>query len=119
MGAIDDKIPKTGRIGRFAKILKNEVSKELFLKVLKDSDRYNSFNPSKKAEWWKNTVIRMENELGTQKTKEIMKSCGRKCCGSGHRKTVRKKPETPLIMQFSILYLQEVISPFAKRRVTG
>ena len=42
----------------------------MFLKVLKVSDRYNSFNPSKKAEWWKNTVIRMENELGTQKTIE-------------------------------------------------
>ena len=91
MDSIEDRIPKTGRIGRFVKIVKKEVPKELFLKVLKDSDKYNSFNPSKKAEWWKNTVTTMENELGTQKTKRIMSICGSKCCGSGHRKTVRKK----------------------------
>ena len=29
MNSIEDKIPKTGRIGRFAKIVKNEVPKEL------------------------------------------------------------------------------------------
>ena len=91
MDSIEDRIPKTGRIGRFAKILKKEVPKELFLKVLKDSGKYNSFNPSKKAEWWKNTVITLENDLGIQKTKGIMTMCGSKCCGSGHRKTVRKK----------------------------
>jgi len=91
MDSIEDRIPKTGRIGRFAKIVKKEVPKELFLKVLKDSDKYNSFNSSKKAEWWKNTVITIENELGTQKTKRIMSICGSKCCGLGHRKTVRKK----------------------------
>jgi hypothetical protein len=93
MNSIEDKIPKTGRISRFAKIVKNEVPKDLFLKFLQDSDRYNSFSPSKKAEWWKNTIIRMENEIGTEKTKELMKICGSKCCGSGHRKTVRKKFE--------------------------
>jgi hypothetical protein len=93
MNSIEDKIPKTGRIGRFAKIVKKEVSKELFLRFLKESAKYNSFSSSEKAEWWKNTIIRMENELGTEKTKEIMKICGSKCCGSGHRKTVRKKFE--------------------------
>jgi hypothetical protein len=91
MNAIEDKIPKTGRIGRFAKIIKKEVPKELMIKILRDSDKYGSFSPSKKAEWWKNTIIRMENELGTEKTKEILNMCGSKCCGPGHRKTVRKK----------------------------
>ena len=93
MNSIEDKIPKTGRIGRFAKIVKNEVPKELFLKVIGNIDEYNSFGPSKKAEWWRDTIIRMENELGPEKTKEIMTICGSKCCGSGHRKTVRKKFE--------------------------
>ena len=91
MNSIEDKTPKTGRIGRFAKIIKKEVPKELFLNLLKDSDKYSSFNPSRKAEWWKDTVIRMENELGPEKTKEIMTMCGSKCCGLGHRKAVRKK----------------------------
>ena len=93
MNPIEDKIPKTGRIGRFAKIVKKEVPKELIIKILQDSDKYSSFSPRKKAEWWRNTVIRMENELGIEKTKEILNICGSKCCGSGHRKTVRKKFE--------------------------
>ena len=93
MNSIEDKIPKTGRIGRFAKILKKEVPEDLFLKLLKDSENFSSFSSSKKAEWWKNTIIRMENELGTERTKEIMAICGSKCCGLGHRKTVRKKFE--------------------------
>ena len=91
MNPIEDKTPKTGRIGRFAKIVKKEVPKKLIIKILQDSDKYSSFSPSKKAEWWRNTVIRMENELGIEKTKEILNICGSKCCGSGHRKTVRKK----------------------------
>jgi hypothetical protein len=37
-------------IGRFVKILEKEVSKEIMMKVLKDSDNYNSFNLGKKAE---------------------------------------------------------------------
>jgi len=93
MNPIDDKIPKTGRIGRFVKILEKEVSKDLMLKILQDSDKYNSYKPSKKAEWWKDAINRMEKEIGTEKTKEILSICGSKCCGQGHRKTVRKKFE--------------------------
>jgi len=93
MVLIEDKFPRTGRIGRFVKILEKEVPKDLMIKILKDSDEYNTFNPSKKAEWWKNAVIIMEKELGTGKTKEILCQCGQKCCGQGHRKTVRKKFE--------------------------
>ena len=72
MNTIEDKIPKTGRIGRFAKIIEKEVSKEMMIKILQDSDKYNSYSPSKKAEWWKDVIIRMEKELGTEKTKEIL-----------------------------------------------
>jgi len=89
----EDKFPRTGRIGRFVKILEKEVPKYVMMKILKDSDKYNSLNSSKKAEWWNNAIILMEKELGTDKTKEILKICGSKCCGQGHRKTVRKKYE--------------------------
>ena len=34
MNSIGDKIPKTGRIGRFVKILDKEVSRDLMLKIL-------------------------------------------------------------------------------------
>jgi hypothetical protein len=93
MKKIKDNFPRTGRIGRFVKILEKEVSKDSMRKILKDSDKYFSFGPIKKAEWWKNTISRMENEIGTKKIKDILKICGSKCCGQGHRKTVRKKFE--------------------------
>ena len=88
-----DKFPRTGRIGRFVNILEKEVSKEVMMKILKNSDKYKTFNQSKKAEWWKDTIISMENEIGHEKTKVILCKCGQKCCGQGHRKTVRKKFE--------------------------
>ena len=56
MNLIEDKIPKTGRIGRFAKIIKKELPKEVVIKILQDSDKYSSFSPSKKAEWWKDII---------------------------------------------------------------
>jgi len=93
MKSIDDELPKTGRIGRFVKILEKEVSKDNMIKILDDIDKYNSFSPSKRGEWWKDVIIRMENEIGTEKTKKILDICGSKCCGQGHRKTVRKKFE--------------------------
>jgi hypothetical protein len=93
MNSINDRIPRTGRIGRFVKILEKVVSKELMMKVLEGSDKYNSFIPRKKAEWWKDAIIRMEKEIGTKRTKDILCECGKKCCGQGHRKTVRKKFE--------------------------
>ena len=93
MKANEDKIPRTGRIGRFVKILEKELTKEIVMKIVKDSDKYNSYNTSKKAEWWKDALILMKKELGMDKTKEIMSICGSKCCGTGHRKTVRKKFE--------------------------
>ena len=93
MNSIEDKIPKTGRIGRFAKILEKEVSKDIMIKILQDSDKYNSYNPTKKAEWWKDAVNLMKNEIGTEKTKKILSICGSKCCGRDHRKTARKKFE--------------------------
>ena len=93
MKSYENKIPKTGRIGRFVKILENEIPKDDMKKILQDIDKYNSYNPSKKAEWWKDTINRMENKIGTEKTKKILNICGSKCCGQGHRKTARKKFE--------------------------
>jgi hypothetical protein len=93
MESNEDNFPRTGRIGRFVKILEKEVPKEVLINILKDSGKYNTFNPSKKAEWWKDAIISMENEIGIKKTKEILCKCGEKCCGQGHRKTVRKKYE--------------------------
>ena len=63
------------------------------IKALKGSDKYNSYNPIKKAEWWKDVIKRLENEIGTERSIKILNICGSKCCGQGHRKTVRNKFE--------------------------
>lgn len=86
-----ENIPKTGRIGRFVKILEKEVSRKVMLKVLQGSQKYDSLKSSEKAEWWKDAINRLENEIGKEKSINIMKICGDKCCGEGHRKTVKKK----------------------------
>lgn len=83
-------IPKTGRIGRFAKILKKEVNEDILLKIMQGSDKYNLLKPDKKALWWKNAIENMENELGKEKSITIMNACGEKCCGEGQRKTAKR-----------------------------
>jgi len=83
-------IPKTGRIGRFAKILEHKTSKESFLKIMEKSDEYSKYKADKKAEWWKCAVEKLENELGADNAVDVMKTCGSKCCGKGQRKTARK-----------------------------
>ena len=83
-------IPKTGRIGRFAKIVKSKTAKDSYIRIMEKSDEYNKYKPDKKALWWKNAVERLENELGIDRAIEIMRTCGSKCCGQGQRKTAKR-----------------------------
>ncbi|MCG8697888.1 MAG: DUF6144 family protein [Bacteroidales bacterium] len=83
-------IPQTGRIGRFANIVKAKTDSETFLRVMVDSPAYGKYKPGEKALWWKNAIERLENELGPSNAIEVMKSCGGKCCGSGQRKTAKR-----------------------------
>lgn len=83
-------IPKTGRIGRFAKIVESKTAKDSYLKIMEKSGEYGSYKPHEKALWWNNAVERLENELGIDKAIEIMRTCGSKCCGKGQRKTAKR-----------------------------
>ena len=65
-------IPRTGRIGRFAKILEKEVNEDVLVKIMRGSDKYNSLKPDKKALWWKKAIDNMENELGKENSISIM-----------------------------------------------
>jgi hypothetical protein len=84
------KIPKTGRIGRFAKIVESKTSIEKFEKILENSQYYDKYKAEGKADWWKKAISKMESELGKDTAVEIMKTCGSKCCGQGQRKTAKK-----------------------------
>lgn len=92
MKSIEDisKIPKTGRIGRFAKIVENKTSQDCFLRIMEKSDEYGKYKPEKKALWWNHAIERLENELGKESTTEVMRACGSKCCGQGQRKTAKR-----------------------------
>ena len=84
------KIPKTGRIGRFAKIIEKELGNDILLKAMQDSEKYASLKPPEQAGWWKATIERLEKEIGKEKAIKIMEYCGRKCCGQGHRRTAKR-----------------------------
>ena len=83
-------IPKTGRIGRFAKIVESKTEEDIYLRRMKNSDDYDKYKPENKALWWNNAIERLEKELGSKKAIEIMRTCGSKCCGQGQRKTAKR-----------------------------
>ena len=83
-------IPKTGRIGRFAKIIKKDLGEDVLMEVMQDSNKYSSFKAPEKAAWWKSAVERLEKEVGNEKAIDVMRSCGQKCCGQGIRKTAKR-----------------------------
>ena len=77
------KIPRTGRIGRFAKIIEKELGEKVLLKVMQDLEKYASFKSLEQAAWWKSAVERLEKEVGNEKATIIMNFCGQKCCDNG------------------------------------
>ncbi len=85
-----NQIPKTGRIGRFAKIVEKMTDKDSFIRIMQDSPGYDNLKPNETAEWWRKAVERLENEVGTDKSVTVMRICGSKCCGSGQRETAKR-----------------------------
>lgn len=83
-------IPKTGRIGRFAKIVEKKADEATYKSIMQESDKYSKFNDTEKAQWWKNASEKMEQSMGKVKAVEVMRTCGSKCCGTGQRKIGKK-----------------------------
>lgn len=85
-----DRMPQTGRIGRFVKILKAKIEIDAFSFILEDAIKYDSLTAEEKSAWWKNAIEKMEGRLGKDKAIQIMKECGSKCCGKGQRDTAMR-----------------------------
>ena len=83
-------VPRTGRIGRFIRLVESKTSEDTFWKVVEYSEEYGKYKPEKKAERSKNSVEKLEDEAGTGKAIDIMKTCGSKCCGKGNRETAKR-----------------------------
>jgi len=86
----NNQIPKTGRIGRFAKIVEKMTDKDSYIRIMQDSPGYDNFKPNETAAWWRHAGERLENEVGTDKSATVMRACGSKCCGNGQRETAKK-----------------------------
>lgn len=84
------KLPRSGRIGRFARQIEKETTLKIAEKFMKTYEEFEKANNPGKAAWLKKTVKRMEKELGKKTTKSILESCGRKCCGPTSRKIAAK-----------------------------
>lgn len=89
MNSTED-IPKTGRIGRFAKIVESKTAEDFYRRIMENSCEYSRYKSDEKALWWSNAIERLENEVGTDKAIEVMRACGSKCCGKGQRKTAKR-----------------------------
>jgi len=87
----EEKIPKNGRIGKIAKIIEKEISKEFMLIILKGSDKYKSLSPRDKTKWWKDFIKRLEKEIGTHKAEEILNIYVNTGCSQTYKKTERRK----------------------------
>jgi hypothetical protein len=83
---LNSKIPTSGRIGRFASILGKETNRDVVEKVIKDADKYDSFNYAEKADWWNKAMQRLEKLVKKPTAVKVMGNCGRKCCGLTYRK---------------------------------
>ncbi len=83
-------VPKTGRIGRFAKIVEADLGEDKLLEIMEDSNIYSSLKAPQKAEWWRLAVKRLEDSVGNEDAIKIMNTCGSRCCGQGNRKTAKR-----------------------------
>ncbi len=84
------KIPKSGRIGRFAKMIEKKTNLKTAEKIMKGADKYEKGSYAEKASWWNDAVARLEKEVGKKSAIKIMQSCGRMCCGPAHRKYAKQ-----------------------------
>ncbi len=83
-------VPKTGRIGRFAKIVEQDLGEDMMLEIMTDSNKYSSLKAPQKAEWWRTAVKKLEDSVGSEDAIKIMNTCGSRCCGQGNRKTAKR-----------------------------
>jgi hypothetical protein len=83
------KIPTTGRIGRFARALEKETNRKLAEKTIDNPDTYLKYNNIEKAAWWLKTMENLRKSIGKDKLANVMRACGSKCCGITSRKRAK------------------------------
>jgi len=84
------KLPTSGRIGRIVKKLLSTAGLSTTEKVMKGVGTFNDLSQTAKADYVRDMVKRMQGAIGTAKTREILVSCGKMCCGMTTRKAALK-----------------------------
>ncbi len=82
-GNENEQYPTTGRIGRLARQVLKQTDRATVTEVFRDWKQYRS-QMTKRAgsEWIETVMYRLEEKAGEEKTRSIMKQCGRECFDS-------------------------------------
>ena len=94
------KIPKTGKIGSLAKNIEKETNRDVVEKVMQNVEQFEStFDRVEKAEWVKEVIKLLEQQVGKEKSIKIMENCGRDC-GRKHARYKKLIKEFKSIEEF-------------------
>jgi len=102
------KIPKTGKIGRFANNVRKETNSTVFQKVMDGVEEFESTtDKAKKAKWMREAIKRLENTAGRNTSIKIMEKCGRECFNQHkwHKQQVMSKA----------MSVEEIVAKFSTR----
>jgi hypothetical protein len=105
-------LPRTGRIGRFARKLAEATDEKTARKIMRGFGEYPGLSNQEKSEWWKAMVERSKDIIGKDKTVEVLTSCGKMCCGI----TSRKRAKQAMAESGN---LEELVSNLNRRRLGG
>jgi hypothetical protein len=75
------KYQETGRFGRITKSLRRNGFENKMDKILSDSSNLSTLKNKEQTKYVETVLSRMEEEIGTENTKQVMFECGAKCCG--------------------------------------
>lgn len=82
---------KPGRLNRLALILQEKTDAITAERIFRGHESYfQAKNAKAKAAWMRQMISRLEASCDAETCKEVLQSCGRKCCGTNSRKHARK-----------------------------
>lgn len=76
---------------RFKRCIDAEANAAVSSKVIVTPEQFDeASNYAQKAEWIRNAVQRLEQEVGKVTAKKVMQACGMKCCGPTQQKRAKQ-----------------------------
>jgi predicted hydrocarbon binding protein len=80
-----------GWMTRFKRCIDAEAGAAVSEKVIIETERFDATSDyAQKAEWIRNAVRRLENQVGKPTARKVMQACGMKCCGPTQQKRAKQ-----------------------------